>query len=67
MELRERRIGLVVECILDIVEEPLAIAGHATRSGILYLAAIQGQVTEIIDIQKIVQIANPYLLESINS
>ncbi|URD51022.1 hypothetical protein [Chroococcidiopsis sp. CCNUC1] len=64
---RERSLGLVVERILDIVEEPLAIAGHATRSGILYLAAIQGQVTEILDLHTIVQIAYPYLLQSVNS
>ncbi|NHC35721.1 chemotaxis protein CheA [Scytonema millei] len=63
---RERSLGLVVECILDIVEEPLAIAGHATRSGILYLAAIQGQVTEILDLHTIVQIVYPYLLQSVN-
>ncbi|OWY63959.1 chemotaxis protein CheA [cyanobacterium TDX16] len=63
---RERSLGLVVERILDIVEEPLAIAGHATRSGILYLAAIQGQVTEILDLHTIVQIAYPYLLQSVN-
>ncbi|MDV2996207.1 MAG: hypothetical protein N4J56_005861 [Chroococcidiopsis sp. SAG 2025] len=64
---RERSLGLVVERILDIVEEPLAIAGHATRSGILYLAAIQGQVTEILDLHTIVQIAYPYLLQSVKS
>ncbi|MGL5926589.1 chemotaxis protein CheA [Chroococcidiopsis sp.] len=63
---RERSLGLVVERILDIVEEPLAIAGHATRSGILYLAAIQGQVTEILDLHTIVQITYPYLLQSVN-
>ncbi|MBE9019234.1 hypothetical protein IQ272_24490 [Chroococcidiopsidales cyanobacterium LEGE 13417] len=64
---RERSLGLVVERILNIVEEPLAIADHATRSGILYLAAIQGQVTEILDLHTIVQIAYPYLLQSVNS
>ncbi len=60
---QEHNIGLVVERILDIVEEPLTIKGAASRPGVLFLALIQGQITEILDIENIVRIANPYLLK----
>ncbi|SRR5579883_3342109 len=56
-------VGLVVERILDIVEEPLTIQGIPTRPGVLFSAVIQGQITEILDIEAVIRIANPYLLQ----
>ncbi|MCC5638547.1 chemotaxis protein CheA [Nostoc sp. CHAB 5844] len=59
----ELSVGLVVERILDIVEEPLTIKGIPSRPGVLFCAVIQGQITEILDVEAVIEIANPYLLQ----
>jgi two-component system, chemotaxis family, sensor kinase CheA len=51
-------IGLVVDQILDIVEDPLTIKRTASRPGVKYYATVQGLVTEILDIDAIVQQSN---------
>jgi len=51
-------IGLVVDQILDIVEHPLTIKRTASRPGVKYYATVQGLVTEILDIDAIVQQSN---------
>ncbi|MBD2439477.1 chemotaxis protein CheA [Nostoc sp. FACHB-110] len=56
-------VALVVERILDIVEESLTIQGIPSRPGVLFCAVIKGQITEILDIETIIKIANPYLLQ----
>ncbi|ALF56481.1 histidine kinase [Nostoc piscinale CENA21] len=56
-------VGLVVERILDIVEEPLTIKGMPSRPGVLFCAVIQGQITEILDIEAVINMVNPYLLQ----
>jgi two-component system, chemotaxis family, sensor kinase CheA len=58
-------IGLVVEEIVDIVEEDLSMKGISSRPGVKSLAVIQGKVTEILDVENIVRIANPYLLDNL--
>ncbi len=58
-------IGLVVEKIVDIVEEELNIKGIASRPGVKSLAVIQGNVTEILDVENIVRIANSDLLNNL--
>lgn len=63
---QENSIGLIVERILDIVESPLTIKGTATRPGVLFLTLIEGQVTEILDVENIIQIANPYLIKKVD-
>jgi two-component system chemotaxis sensor kinase CheA len=63
---QEHSVGLIVERILDIVESPLTIKGTATRPGVLFLALIEGQITEIIDVENIIQIANPYLIKKVD-
>ena len=50
----EKQVGLVVERILDIVEQPIEIKGAATQEGILCCAVVQGQVTEILDIEAVI-------------
>ncbi|BAY60522.1 CheW-like domain protein [Calothrix brevissima NIES-22] len=57
-------VGLVVDRIVDIVTEPLTITGIPSRPGILFCTVIQGKITEIIDIDAVIQIANPYLLSA---
>ncbi|WGV26907.1 chemotaxis protein CheA [Halotia branconii] len=59
----ELSVGLIVNRILDIVEEPLTIKGVASRPGIAFCAVIRGQITEILDIEAVIRIANPHLLQ----
>lgn len=56
----DRTVGLIVNQILDIVEEPLTVTGAAIRLGSQCYATVQGQVTEILDLNAIVELANPY-------
>ncbi|MBD2445775.1 chemotaxis protein CheW [Nostoc sp. FACHB-152] len=59
----ELNVGLVVERILDIVEESLTIKGIPSRPGVLFNAVIGGKITEILDVDAVIKIANPYLLQ----
>ncbi|MEH1851032.1 MAG: chemotaxis protein CheA [Nostoc sp.] len=61
----ELSVALVVERILDIVEEPLTITGVSSRPGVLLYAVFQGKITEILDIEAVIRIANPHLLQLI--
>ncbi|NEU79961.1 chemotaxis protein CheW [Nostoc sp. UIC 10630] len=63
----ELKVGLVVERIFDIVEEPLIITGVSSRPGVLLCAVFQGQITEILDIEAVIRIANPHLLQLITN
>ena len=51
--------GLVVDRILEIVEQPVAVRAPATRPGILCSAVIADHVTELIDIPAIWQTIAP--------
>lgn len=53
-------VGLIVNQILDIVEESLTVTGAAIRPGSQCYATVQGQITEILDLEAIVELANPY-------
>lgn len=53
-------VGLIVHQILDTVEESITITGAASRPGIQYYATVQGQITEMLDLAAIVELANPY-------
>jgi two-component system, chemotaxis family, sensor kinase CheA len=59
----DRRVGLVVDRILDIVEETLVSRSEAHRSGVLFTAVIQGRVTEFLDIESIVGSVDPELFD----
>ncbi|HBE20616.1 MAG TPA: chemotaxis protein CheA [Cyanobacteria bacterium UBA11149] len=50
----EKQIGLIVEQVLDIVEQAIDIKGKANQPGILYNAVIQGQVTEILNVETVI-------------
>ncbi len=54
-----RRVGLVVDRILDIVEETLISRSAAQRSGVLFTAVIQGRVTEFLDVDSILDSVDP--------
>jgi len=51
-------VGLVVDQIIDVAEENLSVKGEASRSGTLGTAVIQGRVTELLDIEVIVRMAD---------
>lgn len=50
----EQQVGFACDRILDIVEQPIDIKGAATQAGIAFCAVIQGQVTEIIDVDEVI-------------
>jgi two-component system, chemotaxis family, sensor kinase CheA len=56
---RGRSVGLVVERILDIVEEDVVLERRADRAGILGSAVVQQRVTDLLDVQGLVQTAHP--------
>ena len=56
-----RRIGLVVDEILDIIQGVFEIKGRSTRSGVASTLVIQGRVTELFDVQGFLQHAAPLL------
>ena len=56
---RGRSIGLVVEEILDVVEEVVKIQGLGSERGVLGLTAVQGRVTELLDVQAILRRHDP--------
>jgi two-component system chemotaxis sensor kinase CheA len=49
-------IGLVVEKLLDVVEETLSVKASANRPGVQCYATVQGQITEILDLEAIVKV-----------
>ena len=51
-------VGFVVEQIVDIVEQEVKIKGTATEKGIDYLAVIQEKLTEILDVEEVIKMAN---------
>jgi two-component system, chemotaxis family, sensor kinase CheA len=46
-----RRIGLVVDRIIDIAEDARIARAPAQRPGVLFTAVIQGKVTEFLDVE----------------
>ncbi len=56
-----RRVGLVVDEILDIVQDVFEIKGRSTRTGITGTVVIQSRVTELFDIQSFLQRTAPLL------
>jgi two-component system chemotaxis sensor kinase CheA len=53
----ERSMGLLVDEIVDIVDDPMEIAVTSDRPGVLGSAVIKGQATEVIDISHFIPLA----------
>ena len=51
----ERLVGLIVERILDIVEQDSDVQGPSSRPGVVSTAVIQGHVTEMLDVERLIQ------------
>jgi two-component system chemotaxis sensor kinase CheA len=58
-----RQVGLVVDHIIDIVQECLRLQKCTNRIGVMGSAVIQGSVTDILDLQTIIDTANPPCFE----
>jgi two-component system chemotaxis sensor kinase CheA len=54
-----RSVGLVVDQILDIVDESIAVRRDVDREGVLGSAVIQNRVTDLLDVHGVVQAADP--------
>jgi two-component system chemotaxis sensor kinase CheA len=52
-----QRVGVVVERIVDIVDDAAEVRYPPSRTGVLYSAVVQGQVTELIDIPTVLEAA----------
>ncbi len=50
-----KRVGLIIDRILDIVDECIQAKTPATRAGVLYSTIIQGRVTELLDMPALLQ------------
>ena len=59
-----RRIGLVVDAIIDIVEDRVEVKSESRRSGVLGSAVIGGQVTELVDVQEVIAAGDPLWLSN---
>ena len=51
---RERRIGMVVDEILDVVEQVITVRAQTERAGILGTAVVGKQVTDFVDLRYII-------------
>jgi two-component system chemotaxis sensor kinase CheA len=51
----DRSVGLCVERILDIVEQDSDVRGPASRLGVACTAVIHGHVTELLDVEALLQ------------
>ena len=56
-----RRVGLVVDEIIDIVQDVFEIKGRATRAGVAGTLVIQNRVTELFDVHGFLQRLAPLL------
>jgi two-component system, chemotaxis family, sensor kinase CheA len=55
-----RSVGLVVDEILDITEEPLAASSDLDDQGLLGSAVVQSRITELLDVREAVAAADPH-------
>jgi two-component system chemotaxis sensor kinase CheA len=60
-------VGLIVDCIVDIVEEHAAIDPLATRPGVIGSFAAQDSITELLDLAAVVRAAVPGFMEQASS
>ncbi|MDX2037891.1 MAG: chemotaxis protein CheW [Isosphaeraceae bacterium] len=51
-----RRVGLVFDRVLDILDQDLDVRGEAGRPGVRFTAAVQGHATEILDLTEIARV-----------
>lgn len=60
---KKQRIGLVVDQIVDIVEEAVAVRAPARRRGVSFTGVVQDRVTEFLDVEALITMADPAFFE----
>ena len=65
LTVQSRSIGLVVDRILDTVEGVLDIQPLKSRAGVMGTVVVQGKVTELLDVDAIIQMADPGLVQQL--
>jgi two-component system chemotaxis sensor kinase CheA len=55
-----RSVGFVVASILDVVEESISIQRCTSQRGVLGAIVVQGKVTDLLDIQGVIQAHAPW-------
>ena len=58
-----RTVGLIVDCIIDIVEEHAAVDPLASRPGVMGSYVTDHTITEVLDVPAILRTAVPSLAE----
>jgi len=58
-----KQVGLIVDCINDIVEEVVTVRSDAATNGILGSIVIHGKVTDLLDVPGVVRSAIPGLFD----
>jgi len=58
-----RTVGVIVDCIVDIIEQQGAIDSLALRSGVVGSFVTENNITELLDLPSIVSSALPALSE----
>jgi two-component system, chemotaxis family, sensor kinase CheA len=56
----DRRVGLVFDAVLDVVELRIEAMGEPCRRGVLYTAALSGHATEVLDVPAIARESSPF-------
>ena len=51
-----KRVGLVIDRILDIVDETIQVKAPPSRFGVLYTTVIDGRVTELLDMPTLLRV-----------
>ena len=59
----ERSVGIVVDDIYDIVEQPIDLTPSSDTDGVLCSAVIQHRVTDILDVESVLRTAVPGLFQ----
>jgi len=59
----DRRVGLVAHRIADIIDEDLKARRAGSREGVRGCAVIRDRVTEILDLEALIQLADPTFFE----
>ncbi len=67
LTIRSRSIGVVVNRIFDTVEDVFDVQPIRSREGVLGTVVVQGQVTELLDLDEIIEMANPALFAQLAS
>jgi len=59
-----RRVGLIVDRIVDIVEGDSTLQAASSRAGVVGSFVVQKRVTELLDVPALVRAANPGFLDA---